>query len=304
MAAAATLSAFVTHRPIDSAATTPYNCPFYTLYTWRPARHPKKLAANVAWPRTNCSADGDQQALRKCRTMEEVYHVLANRVLRKLERLPENRKYFVGVGGVPGSGKSTSVSEVCRLLNEAVGARQGGAGGADPFAATVPMDGFHYYRKQLNAMPNPEEAHARRGAHWTFDSHAYVQFLKDLKEKGEGWAPSFDHGVGDPVERSIYVGKGTRVVLSEGNYLLLDAVHPWGTLAQVFDERWFIECDIDVAMDRVWKRHVKTGKPEDVATKRISGNDRPNAVEIATTMPNADLVVPSLDINISQPRQS
>jgi len=25
------------------------------------------------------------------------------------------------------------------------------------------MDGFHYYRSELDAMPNPKEAHDRRG---------------------------------------------------------------------------------------------------------------------------------------------
>ena len=38
---------------------------------------------------------------------------------------------------------------------------------------------------------------------------------------GEGEAPSFDHGVGDPVPGDIRVGRHHRVVLSEGNYLLL-----------------------------------------------------------------------------------
>ena len=33
--------------------------------------------------------------------------------------------------------------------------------------------------------------------------------------------PSFDHGVGDPVEGDIVVGPDHRLVLVEGNYLLL-----------------------------------------------------------------------------------
>lgn len=38
---------------------------------------------------------------------------------------------------------------------------------------------------------------------------------------GEGEAPSFDHGVGDPVAADIRVERHHRVVLSEGNWLLL-----------------------------------------------------------------------------------
>ena len=32
------------------------------------------------------------------------------------------------------------------------------------------MDGYHYYRSELDEMSDPELAHARRGAEFTFDS--------------------------------------------------------------------------------------------------------------------------------------
>ena len=34
-------------------------------------------------------------------------------------------------------------------------------------------------------------------------------------------APSFDHGTGDPVEGGVRIDPGHRVVVAEGNYLLL-----------------------------------------------------------------------------------
>ena len=40
---------------------------------------------------------------------------------------------------------------------------------------------------------------------------------------GEVWVPSFDHGVGDPVEGDIAVSPGHQFVIAEGNYLLLGA---------------------------------------------------------------------------------
>ena len=42
---------------------------------------------------------------------------------------------------------------------------------------------------------------------------------------GCGQYPSFDHAVGDPVERDIEVCKEHRIVLIEGNYVLLGAYH-------------------------------------------------------------------------------
>ena len=44
--------------------------------------------------------------------------------------------------------------------------------------------GFHLYRSQLDAMPDPELAHAKRGAHWTFDPARFVRCLKQLRGGG------------------------------------------------------------------------------------------------------------------------
>jgi hypothetical protein len=46
------------------------------------------------------------------------------------------------------------------------------------------QDGFHYFRAQLDAMPDPQLAHARRGAEWTFDARAYHACLQQIKDAG------------------------------------------------------------------------------------------------------------------------
>lgn len=33
-------------------------------------------------------------------------------------------------------------------------------------------------------MENPDKAHARRGAPWTFDAAAFVKAISDIREKG------------------------------------------------------------------------------------------------------------------------
>jgi pantothenate kinase len=45
------------------------------------------------------------------------------------------------------------------------------------------------------------------------------------------------------------------VVIVEGNYLAFDHAC-WAELASQFDEIWFVECPIDVAMARVVERHI------------------------------------------------
>ncbi|CAD7701967.1 unnamed protein product [Ostreobium quekettii] len=89
------------------------------------------------------------------------------------------------------------------------------------FAAVVPMDGFHYYKAQLDSMKDPMKAYLHRGAHWTFDAAGFVAALRRIRETGAASLPSFDHGRGDPVEDDIKVQSGTRLVIVEGNYLLL-----------------------------------------------------------------------------------
>lgn len=80
------------------------------------------------------------------------------------------------------------------------------------------MDGFHLYRRELDEMPDPAEAHRRRGAPWTFNPGALLEVLKRCRDGEVVHAPGFDHRVKDPVEGEIVVGEGIRVVVVEGGY--------------------------------------------------------------------------------------
>merc|ERR1711991_377228 len=45
------------------------------------------------------------------------------------------------------------------------------------------MDGFHYTRKELDSFPDPENAHLRRGAHFTFNSKLFIEKLTLAKRQ-------------------------------------------------------------------------------------------------------------------------
>ncbi|PSC71182.1 uridine kinase [Micractinium conductrix] len=229
--------------------------------------------------------------------MEEAYDALADRVQAALEQRGDSPSpWLVGVAGVPGSGKSSLVQAVCKRLCER----------GTP-AVVVPMDGFHYYRAQLDAMPDPPLAHARRGAEWTFDARSYHACLAGIKATGDGLAPTFEHGVGDPRPAGVAVQRHHRVVLSEGNYLLLGA-EPWWRLGELWDDTWYVDCCVDEAMRRVFRRQTGNGVAAQTSRWRIAANDRqvwggwgavlegwdegPNAEQIATTRGRAALVVP------------
>ncbi|KAL6516133.1 hypothetical protein OROGR_019438 [Orobanche gracilis] len=234
---------------------------------------------------------------------------LRNEVIREKVRVAsiegkmmENRLrwHIVGLCGPPGSGKSTLASRVSARVNELWAQRSSCFDSqveSPEVAVVLPMDGFHLYRHQLEAMKDPKEAHARRGSPWTFDPERLLRCLTNLRNEGSAYAPSFDHSVGDPVEDDIFVSLQHKLVIVEGNYLLLDE-DVWRDISYVFDEKWFIDVDIEKAMQRVLRRHVSTGKPTDVAKWRIDYNDRPNAELIIKSSKNADLIIKSVDISM------
>ncbi|XP_074563735.1 putative uridine kinase C227.14 isoform X1 [Curcuma longa] len=236
--------------------------------------------------------------LAESRSIEKVYESLAERLgssLGKVQGL--NSKYIVGLAGPPGAGKTTLASEVACRLNKLWSksvVEIGEEASPHEVVVVLPMDGFHLYRSQLDAMDNPKEAHARRGAPWTFNPELLLKCLHALRKEGQTYAPSFDHGVGDPIEDDVFIRPEHKIVIVEGNYLFLEE-GMWQDICSIFDEKWFIDIDIDVSMKRVLKRHISTGKEPDVAKWRIEYNDRPNAELIMRSKKNADLVIRSVD---------
>jgi pantothenate kinase len=148
------------------------------------------------------------------------------------------------------------------------------------------MDGYHLSRAQLDAMPDPQNAHARRGAAFTFDSTKFLALVKKLREPilpetRTLHAPSFDHAKKDPVEDDIPIAPSVRIVIFEGNYCSLNH-GPWREAADLMDELWFVNVDFQVARKRLIYRHVKAGiaKNEEDAAKRADENDLVNGQEI------------------------
>ncbi|XP_010522764.1 PREDICTED: putative uridine kinase C227.14 isoform X2 [Tarenaya hassleriana] len=230
--------------------------------------------------------------------MDEIYDKLVERVLPpSAVMFSPDTKRLVGLAGPPGAGKSTLANEVVSRVNKLWPQKACSFDSEvtpPDVAIVLPMDGFHLYRSQLDAMEDPKEAHSRRGAPWTFDPAQLLNRLKKLRNEGSVYVPSFDHGVGDPVEDDIFISLQHKVVIVEGNYVLLeDGI--WMDISEMFDEKWFIDVDLDTAMQRVERRHISTGKPPDVAKWRIEYNDRPNAELIMKSKTNADVMIRSIE---------
>lgn len=71
---------------------------------------------------------------------------------------------------------------------------------------------------------------------------------------------------------------------------------PWCSIRNMLDEAWYVDSDLDVAMERVLARQTGNGAAEEVARRRIDTNDRPNALQISATRKRAQLIIPALPL--------
>lgn len=128
-------------------------------------------------------------------------------LIRRIADLP-GRRVLVAVAGAPGSGKSTLAEALVARLADAV---------------LVPMDGFHLDDRVLAARG----LLARKGAVETFDADGFAALAARLTQPGrEVVFPLFDRLREIAIAGAGVVEPAHRIVVLEGNYLLLDAA-PW-----------------------------------------------------------------------------
>lgn len=123
-------------------------------------------------------------------------------------------------------------------------------------------------------------------------AEAFVEAMQRVRRGGAVTLPTFQHGVGDPVEAGVRLSESHTIVVVEGNYVLLD-VAPWDQLAELFDDSWYVDTDIDTALERLLQRQMRDNKrSEEEVRSRIASNDRPNAELIhSMSRGRADVIV-------------
>jgi pantothenate kinase len=206
---------------------------------------------------------------------------LLKRVAALVKRRP---RVLLGIAGAPAAGKSTLASWLTDRLT---------ARGLPTVG--VPMDGFHLADAALDALGRRD----RKGAVDTFDGHGYLALLRRLRAEQETtvYAPAFERDLEQPVAGSIAVPPGTRIVISEGNYLLLEEP-PWPEVWGAFDEVWYVGLDDATRRARLLDRHVRFGKTPDAARSWVEAVDEPNAQLIAATSGRADLCIDTTSLDL------
>jgi len=195
--------------------------------------------------------------------------------------LADRGRAVLGIAGSPGSGKSTLAARLRARLADRLGADA---------VAQLPMDGFHLADVELARL---DRAH-RKGAPDTFDAGGYAALLRRVRAHDEDvvYAPAFERDLEQPIAGAIPVPRSARIVLTEGNYLLLDDP-AWRPVAAQLDETWFCALRADVRLARLLARHVAFGKGPAEAAAWVRAVDEPNAERVEATAGWADLVVPS-----------
>ncbi len=195
------------------------------------------------------------------------------RLIERARALTSDRRALLGICGAPGAGKST----VAARLVEDIG----------PDAVVVPMDGFHLHDDELARLGRSD----RKGAPDTFDVAGYVALLHRLREEtGTVYAPEFHRSREESVAGAITVRPEHRLVVTEGNYVLLDSPG-WADVRPLLDEVWYVQADEGVRLTRLIQRHIEHGKPPDVAQRWVTVSDQANAALVARCRWRADLVV-------------
>jgi len=188
--------------------------------------------------------------------------------IQRIEKLLEaDRRVIIGIVAPPGGGKSTLAEAVHKHFPEQ--------------SALVPMDGFHLANSQLDRLGLRQ----KKGAPETFNAGGYVRLLQDLRIQPPGstlYAPEFRRAMEEPIANALAVHSRTPIVITEGNYLLLDD-RPWDKIRPLLDESWFLDLPDSERLSRLVARHMQYGRSEEEAKAWARSTDEPNAIRVAAS---------------------
>ena len=180
----------------------------------------------------------------------------------------------LGIAGGPGVGKSTLAQKLVAELGDV--------------GTYVPMDGFHMKHAKLEAMGTALD----KGMPHTFEGAAFADFLERLKSTtGPVSGPIYSRKIEDVVEDAFTVSAASRLLVVEGNYLLL-AVAPWWRVGPLLDRSIYLEIPPELVRARLMRRHAEEGLFTDERNRaHIERVDMPNYDTVQRSRPRADIAI-------------
>ncbi len=202
--------------------------------------------------------------------------VAERRALVAERRAVRGARLVVGIAGPPGVGKSTATAALTAALVER----------GIP-SASLPMDGYHLPQAELVRLGRRD----RMGAADTFDVAGYLAALRAVAaDDGEVVAAGFDRAIEEPVPGAVRIPADARVVVTEGNWLLL-ADDGWGEVRPELDLAVFLTVADAIRIPRLIARHVRSGKTPAQAEAWVARSDEANTARIAPTIAAADAIL-------------
>ena len=191
------------------------------------------------------------------------YNELLIKLLDNLKNDLKNR-YFIALSGPPASGKSTISEKLVKDLTL-----------KGHNSSILQMDGFHYDDQILKQ----KSLLLKKGAPETFDVMGFLNFLFRLQNENEVAIPIFDRSLELSRSSAVIISKETRVVIVEGNYILLKT-HPWRELHKFFNSTIMINTKHEILEKRLIERWRSFNIPEEEIKQKVFENDLPNGMNV------------------------
>lgn len=195
-------------------------------------------------------------------------------LILELKRIaPDKQRQLVALAGPPGAGKSHLADSIFSRLDEDLPGK----------TQILPMDGFHFDDMVLKARGDLE----RKGAPHTFDAGGLLSALRRIRaDHGEDVAvPVFDRSIEIARAGARIIGPEARLIIVEGNYLLLDDER-WRPITAMFDSTVFIDVPEPVLHERLMARWSHLSKDERKC--KMEGNDLLNMRLVLSKSRTAD----------------
>lgn len=186
-------------------------------------------------------------------------------------------RVLIGICGPPAAGKSTLAVALADTLTVQRGLS----------SVVVPMDGFHLSNSELERLGLA----GRKGAPQTFDAAGFMHLLRRVRTGDElVYAPAYSRTLHESIGGVIAVAPDVRVVVVEGNYLLLRC-KPWHQVRPLLDLALYLEAPAATRFAALLERQLAKGLDDGAARAWVSGSDERNAELIATSRGRGDAVL-------------
>jgi len=202
----------------------------------------------------------------------------------------ERYRTLVAIVGAPGSGKTAFSNSLATVINAISGSSR---------ALVIGLDGWHYPNAYLDThmvVRNGTDVLLRniKGAPETFDVYKVWDCLRRIQTEEEVEFPIYSRIAHEPLSGGGCVLASHKLILVEGNYLLLDE-EPWRRIQALFNKRVFITARQEILVAALRERHVRGGKTILEANNHIQTADLPNGQRVLANLSGVDFIVTKKD---------